>query len=250
MVDLLHRPEDAAPVLRRWADLLHDLPRQATLTASAFTVDPGSDLPAELRGRPIVSIGYVWVGDVEAGRRLLPAFQALGTPVTEMVREIAYVELQRLFDSAQMHNVRRYWKDHFLRELTDEAIAAYLARGADVDAADPARLPGADLQSYGGAIADIDHDDSAFSQRDARFEFITSTRWTNPEEDEARLAGARRYAKAIEPFASGAYVNALADEGQAGVERAYGSAKLARLTTLKQRYDPDNVFHLNHNIRP
>jgi FAD/FMN-containing dehydrogenase len=111
-------------------------------------------------------------------------------------------------------------------------------------------LPGADLQSYGGAIADVGDDESAFSQRDARFEFIASAHWTDPAEDEMRLTGARRYGSSLEPFASGAYVNVLTDEGQAGIERAYRSGKLARLTALKQRYDPDNVFHLNHNIRP
>jgi FAD/FMN-containing dehydrogenase len=248
-VSLLYRAEEAAPVMRGWADLLPDLPRQATLNASVFTADPTSDLPRELHGRSTAAIGYVWVGDIEAGRALLPQFRALGTAVGEDVTEIAYLDLQRAFDSAQTHDVRRYWKGHYLRELSDDAITAFLARGA-TDGGDPAFLPGADLQSYGGAIADVGDDESAFSQRDARFEFIASAHWTDPAEDEMRLTGARRYGSSLEPFASGAYVNVLTDEGQAGVERAYRSGKLARLTALKQRYDPDNVFHLNHNIRP
>ncbi|HVD15679.1 MAG TPA: BBE domain-containing protein, partial [Actinomycetota bacterium] len=68
--------------------------------------------------------------------------------------------------------------------------------------------------------------------------------------DEAWIAAARRYGTAVEPFSSGVYVNDLADEGQAGIRRAYSPAKLARLAAVKDRYDPDNVFHLNHNIRP
>jgi FAD/FMN-containing dehydrogenase len=64
------------------------------------------------------------------------------------------------------------------------------------------------------------------------------------------MAAARRYGAAVEPFASGVYVNDLTDEGQAGIRRAYGADTLARLTALKDRYDPGNVFHLNHNIRP
>jgi FAD/FMN-containing dehydrogenase len=64
------------------------------------------------------------------------------------------------------------------------------------------------------------------------------------------MDAARRYARTLEPYASGAYVNALADEGPAGVRRAYRPDKLARLTALKDRYDPDNVFHLNQNISP
>ena len=74
--------------------------------------------------------------------------------------------------------------------------------------------------------------------------------WTDPAEDQARMSAARRYAGAVEPFASGVYVNDLADEGEAGIQRAYGADKMARLATLKDHYDSENVFHLNHNIRP
>jgi hypothetical protein len=111
-------------------------------------------------------------------------------------------------------------------------------------------LPSGSLQGYGGAIATVDDDATAFSHRDALVEFVGVAGWTDPAEDDARIAAARRYGAAVEPFASGVYVNDLADEGQAGVYRAYGPAKLARLSVLKDRYDPANVFHLNHNIRP
>jgi hypothetical protein len=79
---------------------------------------------------------------------------------------------------------------------------------------------------------------------------VAASRWTDPAEDEARIAAARSYGAAMAPYASGVYVNALTDEGAAGVERAYRPAKLARLRSLKDTWDPDNVFHLNHNITP
>ncbi|HET8777381.1 MAG TPA: BBE domain-containing protein [Candidatus Limnocylindria bacterium] len=74
--------------------------------------------------------------------------------------------------------------------------------------------------------------------------------WLHAAEDEERIAAARAYGRAMEPFATGVYVNTLVDEGEAGVRRAYNDAKLARLAQLKRRYDPDNVFHLNANIAP
>jgi FAD/FMN-containing dehydrogenase len=93
-------------------------------------------------------------------------------------------------------------------------------------------------------------DETAFSHRDTLVEFVAAARWTDPAEDAERMAAARRYAATLEPFATGVYVNTLTDEGETGVRRAYRGDKLARLTALKDRYDPDNVFHLNHNIPP
>jgi FAD/FMN-containing dehydrogenase len=75
-------------------------------------------------------------------------------------------------------------------------------------------------------------------------------KWSDPGEDSLRMGAARREAAKLDPFAVGAYVNALSDEGASGVRRAYSDAKRARLTAVKDAYDPDNIFHLNHNIAP
>jgi hypothetical protein len=64
------------------------------------------------------------------------------------------------------------------------------------------------------------------------------------------LPGDAGYDEALDEYASGAYVNFVNDEGAEGVLRAYSPEKLTRLTAVKTAYDPDNVFHLNHNIRP
>ena len=196
----------------------------------------------------MANIGFVWAGEPELDPQLLPALRALGRPVAERIEEPSYIELQRMDDTLEGHALRRYWKGHHVRSLPDEAIDAFLLRGTADGYGE--QLPGASLQAYGGAIADVPDADSAFSQRDTRFEFIASARWSDAAEDEQRISDARRYAASLEPFASGLYVNAMSDEGAAGVARAYPPAKLARLRTLKTAYDPDNVFHLNPNIEP
>jgi len=223
----------AAPVLRGWADLAAHAPRAATFTAS---VD----------GTGFASVGYVWVGD--RGRTLLPALRALGKPLTEQVSELSYLALQSRDDTVGRHALRRYMKGHYLPELRDDAIEAFLRRGT-VDGVGR-HLPNVGLQAYGGAIADVADEDTAFSHRRTMFEYGASTSWRDPREDEARMAAARAAGAAMLPFASGVYVNALTDDGADGVRRAYPPAKLARLTEVKDAYDPENVFHLNQNIRP
>jgi FAD/FMN-containing dehydrogenase len=221
---------------------------QATLTAWVGTASELPFLAPALWNRPLASVGYVWVGDPDQGRQLLPALrEETPPPVAERAQELTYLELQTMDDEAHRHGrLRRYWKGHYLRELDDAAIEAFLSRGDG----DPELLPSGSLQGYRGAIAAVGDHETAFGHRDALVEFVAVAGWTDPAQDQARMAAARRYGAAVEPFASGVYVNDLTDEGQAGIRRAYGADKLARLAALKDRYDPGNVFHLNHNIRP
>ena len=226
--------EAAGSVLRAWRDLSAQAPRQATFTAG---------LPGD---QDVVTVGFIWVGP-PADSRKLPSLKPLGRPLTERVVELSYVDLQRIDDTPQGHAMRRYWKGHYLRELSDEAIESLLRSRSE-----PSRggLPNIGLQAYGGAIADVPDQDTAFAFRDTAFEYVASSRWSDTAEDDRRIALARRTAAALDPFARGQYVNTLSDEGAEGVRRAYPPDKLARLTALKNKFDPENVFHLNHNIRP
>jgi FAD/FMN-containing dehydrogenase len=223
--------ERAAAALRGWRDLAEEAARPATLTA-------------DISGGAVI-LGYVWAGDPEAGRALLPALRSIGVPNDEVVRELCYLELQIRDDSIEGHSYRRYWKGHYLPGLSDGAIGALVDR----DLTD-ANLPDVSLQAYGGAIADVDDDATAFSYRRTCFEYVAAAAWSDPGEDSLRMGAARREAAKLEPYAVGAYVNALSDEGASGVRRAYSEAKRVRLTSVKDAYDPDNVFHLNHNIIP
>lgn len=231
LAELTFPLDRAGAALRGWRDLAADAPRQATLTAG-ITADT-------------VTLGYVWVGDPEGGATLLPELRSIGNPEREDVRELSYLTLQTREDSIEGHSYRRYWKGHYLPALSDSAIAALLDR----DPAD-ATLPGVSLQAYGGAIADLDDDATAFGHRRTRFEYVGAVKWTDPEEDSLRIEAARKASSKLAPFAEGAYVNTLSDEGAAGVHRAYPEPKRTRLAAVKHAYDPDNVFHLNHNIAP
>jgi FAD/FMN-containing dehydrogenase len=218
---------DAASTVARWRDLSASAPRRATYTATV------------LGG--VATLGLVWVGDPDEGRDHARALDTLGLPRERRVQEMSYLDLQRRDDTIEVHALRRYWKVHYFSELSDGAIEALLAH-------DPAVA--ASLQAYGGAIAEVPDAATAFSQRGTAFEYVGAARWMDPDEDAARIATAREHAAALEPFASGAYVNVLGNEGAAGVRRAYSPGKLARLTALKNALDPDNVFHLNQNIPP
>jgi FAD/FMN-containing dehydrogenase len=238
IADLWFELDGASDAMRGWRDLAPTAPRAATLTAWVGARD----------GRPLVSVGLVWIGRPDDAAGLLAELRSLGQPLAEQVREMSYLELQQIEDDIEGHAFRRYWKGHYFRELPDAAIDAFISRGTPDGQGDA--LPYAGLQLYGGAIGDAPDEATAFSHRDTLVEFVAAAKWTDPAEDEARIAAARRYGASLAPYASGAYVNALTDEGRAGVQRAFPPSTLARLTDLKNAWDPDNVFHLNHNIAP
>ncbi len=128
-------------------------------------------------------------------RSSLPAMRALGRPSAERVVPSTYVELQSRYDVVDGHALRRYAKGHYFRELTDEVIDTMVA----VTEVGPF-APGVGLQAYGGAIADVPEDDTAFSHRGTAFELGASTGWTDPAEDEVRIGDGtvvRRDARAV-----------------------------------------------------
>src|SRR5258708_842950 len=151
----------AATALRGWRDLAEEAARQATLTA-AISGDT-------------VTLGYVWVGDPEAGRTMLPALRSVGAPDGEVVRELSYTELQTRDDSIEGHAYRRYWKGHYLPGLPDRAIGAAVTRHP----AGPA-LPGVSLQAYGGASARAHRDAAAFKHRRPRLEYLRTLKMSDP----------------------------------------------------------------------
>jgi hypothetical protein len=238
--------------MRRWRDLIGDgVPPQATPIAWIGTVADSPGVLPQLRNQTVASLGFVWVGDTDEGRRLLPLIDSLGEPLADRTEEVSYLRLQSVDDEWHRPGLRRrYFKGHYLTELSDDAIEAFLSQGEPDPSADRTQLPNGSLQGYGGAIAATSNEDSAFSHRNTLVEFVGATAWTDPAEDDQRLNAARRFGAAIEPFASGVYVNTLSDEGEAGVRRAYPADKLDRLASLKRQYDPDNIFHLNQNIPP
>jgi FAD/FMN-containing dehydrogenase len=252
VVELTFDPDEAVAPIRAWRDLLADAPRQATLTADLYTAGVDPNLPSRLHGRPAAVIGFVWVGDMDAAKAYLERFRSIGMAAAENVESMRYIELQSGGDERHHHGLRRYSTGHYMTALSDAAIDAFLSRGIPDGAPEPdwSRQPAAGFQAYGGAIAEVGDDDSAFSFRDTQVEWFAGATWSDPAEDEQRMTAARAWGRALDPFSTGVYVNVIADADTSGVRRAYRPAKFAKLAALKARWDPDNVFHLNQNIPP
>jgi FAD/FMN-containing dehydrogenase len=240
--------QDGPDVLRGFRQLTQEASDETTWIASIWDAEQDSFLPEECHGKPVVALVFAHMGRPEEGLALGRHLERIARPIAKDVGLMPYTGLQASNDEGWRHGMRQYWRAHYLNELPDAAIDAFLTRGLRSSEESPG-ISGS-LQALGGAIRSVSDQATAFSHREAAFDFMSTTTWTHPDEDDERRGHARRFGDAMAPFSGGVYVNNLGIEGDDRVRAAYGPEKYARLATLKRRYDPDNVFHLNQNINP
>ena len=199
-------------------------------------------------GAPLVAIVAVYAGPPEEGERVLQPLRSFGPPLVDLIRPMPYTEAQSLLDAAAPIGNRYYWKSNFVDTL-DPALIKILHQGADAMPSPRSMILFFELN---GQIRRIPKDAMAFDHRDANFELSIIAEWTDPAQDAENISWARNLWTAVQPFVlPAAYANHMtADESPDRVRAAYGASKFARLTELKKKYDPENIFRLNHNIAP
>ena len=213
-------------------------------THEALTTYAG--LLTSSEGGKQVAIGVCYTGPLAEGERLIAPVRQFGPPLVDQIRPIAYTELQSLFDAAYPAGHQYYQKDHFLREINDDAIEILVDHYARV----PSSLSIPFFQQSGGAIQ---RGYTAYAHRDALYNLVLSAQWLEPEESERHVRWTRELWQALRPYATGGvYVNHIGREAEDGADQvraAYG-ASYPRLAALKHTYDPTNLFRHNQNIPP
>jgi FAD/FMN-containing dehydrogenase len=243
---LLWPRDRAGEVARAYRDLMADAPDALCGGLALLTAPPAPIVPAALQGRPAVGVIVLYAGDPERGADHLAPLRALA-PAVDAVQPMPYTAVQKLTDGGHPEGLRDYYKAGFLDALTDGAIDAFLA-GAERA---PSPLSAVMLQPLGGAFGRVGEMDTALGHRDAQWGCQILSQWLDPEHDEANARWARELMGDIAPWARPAgFPNFVADGGDAAVQVAYGAERHARLVELKDRWDPHNLFRLNHNIRP
>ena len=223
------------------------LPDELGISAAFVTAPPLPFVPEHLQFKPVVVNILCWSGDIDDGREVVKPWLEFGPPPIQMVDALPYTIMQSIQDDMAPPGRHSYWKSGYLTELTDDAIAAAVSVAAEV----PSPFSLAEIILWGGAVADVGDDESAFGERHGRFLHNAVSMWDGPANSEANVAWARSFHEAMEPFSTGGvYVNFLSEEGNERVRAAYGPEKFARLAKLKAEYDPENVFRLNQNIPP
>jgi FAD/FMN-containing dehydrogenase len=239
--------EQAADVLAFHREQTRNAPRQLGISAAFVTAPPLPFVPEHLQFKPVIVNILCWSGDIDAGREVIKPWLEFGPPPIQMVDALPYTVIQSIQDPMAPPGRHSYWKSGYLTELTDDAVSAAVSVAAQV----PSPFSLAEIILWGGAVADVGDDDSAFGERHGRFLHNAVSMWEGPADTEANVAWARSFHAALEPYSTGGvYVNFLSEEGSERVQAAYGPEKFARLAKVKAEYDPDNLFRFNQNIPP
>jgi FAD/FMN-containing dehydrogenase len=238
--------ERAAEVLRAWRDYADTAPDELSTACAILTAPPAPFVPAALQGRPAFGMVGMYVGDPEAGARVLQPLKDLA-PAVDLIQPLPYTAFQAMMDATAPKGFRSYWRGEYLQAFPDEAIDTFVRHGTDLAEAGPP-LSQMVVFRIGQGVAAVPDAATAFSHRNASYLFHPITMWQQPADDRRLMAGTRAFCEAMQPFSTGgAYLNFTPEDR---VRDAYGAAKYARLVELKNRYDPENLFRLNQNIRP
>ena len=204
-------------------------------------------LPEEWHGREVLVFAVCYVGDAAEGDKALAELRALGRPIADVIGPTPFAGWQQAFDPLLTPGARNYWKSH---DFNDARRRRPSTCSTTRSAPCPTRNARSSSAHLGGAMARVAPDATAFPQRSAHFTMNVHTRWDDPAEDAACVAWARALFDAAAPHALGSvYVNFVPDDERDRLA-APTATNFGRLAQIKARYDPENLFRLNHNIAP
>jgi FAD/FMN-containing dehydrogenase len=205
----------------------------------------GAGYPDELVGRPIVYVAYNHSGDADAVERDTAGLHAGPRPISVTIGSQPYLDVQAAHDLVFGWGSRSFIVGHYANDVRAEALDEVV----ELVATSPGDATFS-ITALGGAIGRVPEDATAYAGRDAAFDVSSDSSWTDPALDDANMDWCRRAVAAVGADAVGCYANGYADAGPDATREIYGDAKLVRLAALKRAWDPDNVFHVNHNIDP
>ena len=232
-------------VLRGWADYTSQAPDELTSIALIMPAPPAPFVPPEQVGKLVAILGVCYVGDLDEGQRVVEPLRRLGTPIADISGPMPYPGMFALTQEAtrpMAHAIR----SGYMQALDDQTLDTLLEHAT--------RMPGpvglVQLRALGGAMARVPVEATAFAHRDKPFLAAVIAGAPDPDGAERQRAWTEELWSELRPRTQGAYMNFLEDEGADRVREAYAPSTYARLVDVKRRYDADNLFRLNQNIRP
>jgi len=237
--------DQAKQVLEKYREFVKSAPEELNIWVVLRKAPPLPFLPENVHGKEVIVLAIFYAGDITEGEKLINPLRNFGDAYGEHIGAQPYVQWQQAFDPLLTPGARNYWKSHNFTELSDGALDSIFEFAG--------KLPSPQCEIFVGLIEGaanrVPSDAMAYGHRDAKFVLNVHGRWDEASKDETCIAWARAFFAASAPYAStGAYVNFMTGDEGDRVAAAYG-VNYARLKQIKMKYDPENIFHNNQNIK-
>ncbi|MEM7467885.1 MAG: FAD-binding oxidoreductase [Pseudomonadota bacterium] len=238
---IVHPREAARDVYRFYRDFTQTAPLELTAYCAMLSLPDGT---------PATVVIACYCGSEKDSETVLKPLREFGSPIADMLAPMPRIEMQTMFDAGFPNGNRNYWKSMFLEELTDDAIDTLVEHGNRA----PSPLSATMIEYYyGGPSSEIGETETAFAHRAAQYDLGVVGQWVENADDDSNIQWVRDTYSALEPFGNGRiYANLMGAEQmeQEDQLRAAFGANYDRLVELKRKYDPNNFFRMNQNIKP
>lgn len=238
--------QDSAEVMKWYREYITTATEDINGFFAFLAVPPTPQFPEHLHGRIMCGVVWCYVGDLDKAEEVFEPIRGFKTPVVDLVGPMPHPAVQSMFDPMYPPGYQWYWKADFVNELSDEAIDLYVKHGAML----PTQQSTMHLYPINGRAHGPDNSDTPWAYRDANWAEVIVGVDPDPANNERLVSWAKEYWQAVHPYsAGGAYVNFMMEEGQDRVKATYRD-NYDRLVAIKDKYDPDNFFRVNQNIKP
>jgi FAD/FMN-containing dehydrogenase len=243
---IFYNLEDASLLLRMFDEFIRDAPEQFG-GFPAFQIAPPLPFIPENRHGDTLALAVVhWAGPLEQAEKVLKPFRDVAPIVADGAGPLPYPALNGAFDGLYPKGIRAYWKGAFVKELPDAAIEAHVEHGSRV----PEVSATMHLYPINGACHRVAPNETAFAYREATYGMVFLASWTDPAKDAERIQWVRDYYNAMAPYSEpGGYINFMQDDDYDKIRDNYRE-NYDQLVEVKRKYDPENLFHINQNIKP
>ena len=240
-------PAERGPEVLRWyREFLPSAPEELSGFFAYLVVPPAPMFPEHLHMKKMCGIVWSYTGPLEDADNIFRPIRKFGPPALEMIGPMPFPVLQSMFDALYQPGMQWYWRADFFKHLSDAFIAEHAEWGPKM----PTMFSTMHLYPINGAAQRVGKNDTAFSYRDASFAQVIVGIDPDPANKELISDWTKGYWEAVHPYsAGGGYVNFMMDEGQERVRASYRD-NYPRLAAIKKKYDPQNLFRVNQNIRP
>jgi FAD/FMN-containing dehydrogenase len=246
---LMHPIDRGQEVARAYRAYVESAPDELATAIAVLMAPPAPFVPQHLQGKPVFGIVVLYAGAVEEAEVAVAPLKRLGPPAVDLVQPMPYTAFQALLDPTAPWGLRVYSRALHLQGLSNGAIDTFLEYGAEIAAFSPwSQMV---IFRHGGAVARVPDEATAFSHRGTAYMAHPIAAWEDPADTDRYLDWVRRFSAAMRPFTTGGvYLNLEADEGEDKVRANFSAPKYAKLAALKAKWDPQNLFRLNQNIKP